>query len=653
MPNYLEIKHRFTVPDVRLRIHNEMAVARRPGGTWLAALTYSNAQATIVLVRPDGAETKSIPMPGLKRGGGMLQADQQGRLYCGANSLYRVDPDTEAVETLAADIIPNDGIWGGGLTAKLAVLGSSTPDNMLVLYDRRTGRVARTIAPLQPQAFYVYRAIETPDGRALVMSSLPRAAAALVDQDTFEIERCEPTALSHVTNWHAGQFLAPDVFFAVSGNRAFLLRYPGFQLMAEIPAPTGVESFSRQSFMRGGRVGIWGVGTNMLYLLDPVKRRWETLLDQPVVPVRPDEELYCSAYASLEDGSVCGLTADCTFFRIAPGSRRAATRPLDIRGPVMAWGPWVVTDRGLHKAYGSTHVVQRFWEVDLKTGAGRDLGDSGPGGGQVNDMLWDPEQRLLFLASYGSCTLLAYDPAQTAKFPENPHVIARIGHDQMRPIQLLRDGAAAWMISGSHYSTFGGALSRIDLRTGQTEVYRNILNVLAPTRMLIHPARPRELCLSTTIHADCGSGIPVEPAAKLLVFDLDHCQLLRALVPRAGAPTLKLLCFTPDGEALYLDAGEIWAWEPMENRVRRIGAAPDGIREILPGPGGHGLWATARSGIGPLILGDPCRIEPAVDPAITRAAFDGLGKYLSWDGDTLWFTTGREVIGASVDRPPQ
>jgi hypothetical protein len=612
----------------------------------LAASTYSNAQATIVLVRPDGSETKSIPMPGRKRGGGMMQADQEGRLYCGANSLYRVDPDTGQVETLAADVIPNDGTWGGGLTPKLAVLGSSTPDNMLVLWDRRTGRVARTITPLHPRAFYVYRALETPDGRALVMSSLPRAAATLVDQDSLEIEQCEPEALAGVTNWHAGQFLAPDVFFAVSGKQAFLLRYPGFGLVAEIPAPEGVSSLSRQSFLAGGRVGIWGVGTNMLYLLDANARRWEPMLGRPVVPVRADEDLYCSAYAGLEDGSVCGLTADCTFFRIEPGSRRAATKPLDVRGPVMAWGPWVVNDRGLHKAYGSTHVVQRFWEIDLETGAGRDLGDSGPGGGQVNDMLWDPEGRQLILASYGSCTLLAYDPAKPGSFPENPRVIAWIGHEQMRPIQLLRDDSAAWMISGSHYSVFGGALSRVDLRTGRAEVYRETLQKLAPTRMLINPRRPRELAISTTIHADCQSGVPTEPSARLLAFDLDARKVVRELAPRAGAPTLKLLCFTPEGEALYLDAGEVWAWEPVANRVRRMGAAPAGLREILPGPGGRGLWATAKCGIGPITLGDPCVIEPAVDPELTRVAYDGLGKYLSWVGDTLWFTTGREVVGA-------
>ena len=78
-------------------------------------------------------------------------------------------------------------------------------------------------------------------------------------------------------------------------------------------------------------------------------------------------------------------------------------------------------------------------------------------------------------------------------------------------------------------------------------------------------------------------------------------------------------------------------------RTGRAGLLGSG--RSCPPPCGQGLWATARCGIGPFALGDPCRIEPAVDPDLTRGAFDGLGKYLSWDGETLWFTTGREVVG--------
>ncbi|MCX7805497.1 MAG: hypothetical protein N3A38_09950 [Planctomycetota bacterium] len=643
----MEVAGRFAIPELRLRIHSEMAVARRPGGTWLVAASYSNAQASLIFIRPDGSGMRTVPMPGRKRGGGMIQADGDGMIYCGANDLYRVDPDTGRSELLAAGVIPNDGIWGGGVTSKLVVLGSSTPDNMLVLYDRRAGRVARVIRPLHPRAFYVYRALEAPDGRVLVMSSLPRAVATLVDQDSLDVEQFEPEALTGATNWHAGQFIAPEVFFAVSGNMAFLFEYPGFRTVARIPPPEGVSGFSRTSFVLGGRVGIWGMGTNMLYLLDAKRCRWEPMLDGPVVPVRSDEDLYCSAYAALDDGSVCGFTADCVFFRVEPGGRAAKTERMDIRGPVMAWGPMaVVNEPGFHKAWGSTHVVQRFWEVDLETGAGRDLGDSGPGGGQVNDMLWDPEQRMLFLASYGSCTLLAWDPRGDGRFPENPRVIARIGHDQMRPIQLLRRGSAAWMISNSHYSHFGGALSRICLRTGRTDVYRSFLATLAPTRMLVNPLRPGELCISTTIHADCGSAVPLEKEAKLFVFDMNRREVLQEMAPRPGAQTLKLMAFTEDGrEALYLDGGDLWAWEPAGGPPRRVGAAPAGLREIVPGPEGKGLWATGYDGIGPLLPGDTCRIEPAVPTELTREGFGRMGKYLTWDGDTLWFTNGLELIG--------
>ncbi|MCX7591024.1 MAG: hypothetical protein N2255_05290, partial [Kiritimatiellae bacterium] len=519
-----------------------------------------------------------------------------------------------------------------------------------VLYDRRSAKIARVIQPLHPRAFYVYRALETPDGRALVMSSLPNAIITLVDQDSYEIEQFEPDALKGVTNHHAGQFVQDDVFFTLSGRRSFLLSYPGFRKIAEIPSPEDVTGFSRSSFVLNGQVGVWGMGTNMLYLLNFKKQRWEPMLDHPVVPVRPDDELYCGALAALEDGSVCGFTADCVFFRVPPGVRRAETRQAEIPGPVMAWGPMVIVNEpGFHMAYGSTHGIQRFWGIDLDTGVGRDLGDSGPGGGQVNDMLWDPEQRLLFLASYGTCTLLAYDPAGNGVFPENPRVVAKIGHNQMRPLQLLREESSAWMISTSHYSLLGGALSRICLFTGHVEVYRDFLRSLAPTRMLFNPCNSRELFLSTTIHADCQSAIPAENEARLFRFDLDRRRVIGQHVPRKGAGTLKLMAASKDGgKILYLDvdARELWTWDWQANTTSRIGLAPLGLREIVRGPGDADFWATAYAGIGPLIFAEECRIEPALPVEITRNAFDGLGKYLTWDGQTLWFSTGLELIGA-------
>lgn len=486
------------------------------------------------------------------------------------------------------------------------------------------------------------------------MSSLPRPVITLIDQDTFAIKQYEREGLEGLTNFHAGRFTRPDLFFAVSGSRAFLWSYPDFRRIAEIEPPEGVTSFSRTSFYLNGRVGIWGCGTNMLYLLEMDRWRWEPMLDQPVVPVAPDEELYCSAYASLEDDSVCGFTANCIFFRIPRGARRADTQPADIQGPVMAWGPMAVVNKPcLHRAFGSTHVIQRFWEIDLDSGIGRDLGDSGPGGGQVNDMLWDDEQYLLFLASYGACALLAYDPMREPNFPYNPRIVCRVGHGQMRPLQLLKHGSDAWMISTSHYSHLGGALSRICLVTGKLEVYQAFLQTLAPTRMILSRTGRQELYLSTTAHADCQSAIPVEAGAKLLVFDLEHGRVAREIVPRIGALTLKLMAHAENGSGIiYLDrdAQELWLWDPDRNRVQRIGSAPPGLREIVPGPGDRGLWGTSHQGIGPILFGASCRIEPAIDPDLTRHAFDGLGKYLTWDGNTLWFTTGRELIGVVFEK---
>jgi hypothetical protein len=643
----LKIIHRYNVPDLRLRCHSEMAVLDRPDGkTLLAAATYSNARPTLIIATPEG-DVRQLALPGGKRGGGMVQADGQGRIICGANSLFRVDPESGEVETLAENVIPNDGIWGGGVTSKLIVLGSSTPEGMLVIYDSVRGEVIKTFEPLHPEAGYVYHVLEAPDGRVLIMSSLPRPVITLLDQQTLEIEQLLPEALAGLTNGQGGQFIADDIFYLHSGNRAFLLRYPGFELITEVPAPPGVKALPHKNFLLDGRVGVWGVGTCMLYLLDAEARRWEPMLESSVVPVIPDANERCSAIAGLKDGSVCGITDRCTFFRVKPGALRAETRQLEITGPANAWGPWVVHDGEINKAFGSTHVLQRFWEIDLETGAGRDLGDSGPGGGQVNDMLWDPKCRLLIMVSYGSATVLAYDPAASGQFPENPRVAAHIEHNQMRPIQMLREGRKAWIISGADYACLGGALSCYDLDSEKIEVYFNPAGDLAPTRMLLEPAGGL-LYLSTTIHGDCQSALTIEKSARLLVFDTAKRKVIQAFAPREGAETLKLLGFDLQGDILYRDADDLWRWRPADDTVELIGTAPSGLREILATPDGKELWATAHQGVGPLILGETCRVQPVMAPELSRQAYNGLCKYLQWDGTRLWFTTGRQVIGADL-----
>jgi hypothetical protein len=645
------VERRYSLPEVRLCIANtEMALLRGRGGeSWLATSAYSNRQPRLVLIRPNG-EFKTLDSP---HAGMVMQADEMGRLVFGVRDIAVLDPGTCEAEVLARDAAGGENFWGGCCTPRLIVAGASTPSGTLAVFDRERKEVAASFTPLHPEALYHYRAIPAPDGRVLIQSSLPTCVFTLLDQEALGIEQSRPAVFDGATNHHGCQFPAEDLLYAHSGNRAILFRYPGFEVVAEIPAPDGVTAWSRKTALLDGRVVAWGLGTDRLWVLDADRRAWEPLFDGPLLPTNPGCPLACDTFVALDDGTICGLTRDCVFFRVEAGSRAPETRPLNITGSHNGAPLLLVHDEGVRRAYGSAHVLQRLWDVDLDTGEGRDVGQSGPGGGQVNDLFWDAARRKVYMGSYASCSLVEYDPAEPAGFPENPRILSRIGHGQMRPLQLVHDGDVAWMISSPKYGTLGGALSRVQLDTGETTVVRDLVPAQTPTKMLTSPDGDT-IYMSMTVEGDCGSSVVEAASAHLVAFDARNCSVIRSFAPFPAVPGLHLCAWMPEGPILFADgprltAGTVfWSWDPETDDVRRIGATPDGFWGVFPGPDGTSLWATAHAGVGPLVLGDPSRVDSVIDPALVENAFNGVCKFPQFHEGSLWFSTGPEFVCAKA-----
>ena len=45
-----------------------------------------------------------------------------------------------------------------------------------------------------------------------------------------------------------------------------------------------------------------------------------------------------------------------------------------------------------------------------------------PGGGQINQIIWDPITHRALMTSYTTSTVTAYDPSNEASWPDNPTV---------------------------------------------------------------------------------------------------------------------------------------------------------------------------------------------------------------------------------------
>lgn len=166
---------------------------------------------------------------------------------------------------------------------------------------------------------------------------------------------------------------------------------------------------------------------------------------------------------------------------------------------------------------GTTFITQRFWSLDLRTGAGEDLGRAAPGSGEVLQT-WKVGSKI-YLAAYTGAELLEYDPDRPARFPENPRLVAKPASG-MRPVAAADDGRLIFYTSNHHYGELGCVLTRYDTETGLAAYADDPLPGQA-IRSLVINTDGTALVAGTAMEADCQSAPPSD----------DHC--LFALIDSA------------------------------------------------------------------------------------------------------------------------
>jgi len=508
--------------------------------------------------------------------------------------------------------------------------------------SRKSKRSLRTT-----EEVHAYDTIELPDGKALICSSAPRAVISVLDLQDLSLEAFIPEALAENFRVTGPKTLDAETLLVMTNTGGVLLSYPGFDTIARIPNPQGV-TFGLKTCAHAGSAVAWGA--NRPWILDPTRREWQPLTDEPVGDPHPGCPETCVAMASLEDGSLVGVTdSSCIFWRLQASSRETSGQTIELTG-LTDGAPLAI---GGGRAWGSSHAVQRFWSVDLQSGEGRDLGQCSLAG-QACSMTWDREAGRLFMGNYPESRIRIFDPARPPAFPENPGIFAEFGSDFVRPShQLLKVGESLWTCANATWPRLGGAVFRVDSTTGEVEIFRDLLPGESPGEMILgHDGHT--LYFGTTVHADCGQNIPVSPAAHMAAFDSREGKLRSAHRPVDRAETLSALCLDAAGRVLFLDGPRLtrgrslWAWDLFAGSFERIGSAPDGLREILTSPEGRELWATAFEGTGPLSLGTECRIDFSRGFRLAGNGWDQrMCKYLQWDPQdpgVLWCVCFAEVL---------
>jgi hypothetical protein len=161
-------------------------------------------------------------------------------------------------------------------------------------------------------------------------------------------------------------------------------------------------------------------------------------------------------------------------------------------------------------------ITQRFYEIDLDEGTGRDLGRAGGGFGEV--MVTAELGGTIYMATYTKGQLVAYDPTAHANFPENPRVVVHPPEGAMRPVGICTDAASVYYTCTRIYGSLGSVLIRHTPSKGTTLIVQDPVPDHA-VRSLVYDATTDTVLAGTSYAADCNSGVPKESTALLVQLD--------------------------------------------------------------------------------------------------------------------------------------
>ncbi len=629
---------RLTIPETRLPfINTEIAETTFQGEKCLVSSVWGEmAGGRLYFWNPETGFHDCRPLPDALRGGGayMLKQGPDGKLYVGRGNgdLYRYDPTADSFEALATGEL--HGITWGGCVTDRYVVWAANPGEVGV-YDWRHGRLVKVFRPLDtetPTALYGHSMVETPDGKLIVGMNVPQSRLILLDLVTLEPRAFTPDALRAGTSIYDLFFFTDKLFGFPYGNEILLFSYPEFELRQRIPGPPGSKSLRGKMCARTGEFHAVASPSGALLRLDRADGRFEELAGSWTGAD------FVGATGVWRGHDFCAVTVPGVAFRYAAGSGIAERLDLEAVGRMSAHALCVAPEA--HMILGAPFINQRFWSIDLETGEGVDRGRAAPGGGQINQIVWDPVTRRFILSSYASCTLTAFDPFRKAVWPENPAVLASAREQgQMRPMALAHDGTHIWMATSPAYGTLGGALCRIDPRTGRIDTWRNIVPDQKINALVLDPFRKRVYC-SSDIYADCRSAPPTATTAMLVSFCTETLAVLRCDAVREGLPSVKALARLEHGGVLVQSASGLHIWDPETGAFMDLGPAPDPIGSALSWSPDHGLLVSTHRAISRLTINDgEVRFEELIKEP---------GAHLQVSGGNLWYAHEAHICSVEL-----
>lgn len=287
---------------------------------------------------------------------------------------------------------------------------------------------------------------------------------------------------------------------------------------------------------------------------------------------------------------------------------------------------------------GTPFITQRFWEVNIRTGEGRDCGKAAPGGGEILQVRKMGGK--IYMAAYTGGELVEYDPQKHPHFPENPRIVAD-PPGGMRPVAAADDGRNIFYSCSAPYGNLGSVLTKYDTKTGLCRYTQDPLPG-QQIRSLCYDKKANALLAGTTFHSDCQSCPPSSETCWIARISAEDLSV-EAKTP-APPGTIEVKVEGPLGKGGYLcrflSGKGGWAAVDIGNL-----RTPD-ESELLPLPEGfHSIRYSGRPGRFVLQIGKRLELWDMSSKRRLRVLCDGFKGYrFEVQDGSLYLVRPKEIL---------
>ncbi|HWL51618.1 MAG TPA: hypothetical protein VNQ90_04240 [Chthoniobacteraceae bacterium] len=551
----------------------------------------------------------------------------------------------EVYPTGAPSVLVFQGLCFDPATRKLLVAayvpGGKTCAVSFDCRERRTARFYET----DGAARYTRGSFSVGDGTFGIVAVVPEIALLHWDPAGETLESRTLAGEAEIPETGGGS-LFQGAFQRLIADEAGRVYLPGLgwcDLRAAQPVSDGPRPDREATwFARKGEL-VWGLAQESR--TDATQRRvvrWD-LRTGAVESLATLANLGPASAALTREGGIVAVTLYGEFFRhdATTGALELARRlPTD---SVVRVDCLVRLDR--RRLLGTPFITQRFWELDLESGHGVDLGRAAPGGGQIV-RTWLVNGKV-YMAAYAGGELMEYDPARPAYFPENPRVVAD-PPGGMRPVAAARRGGALYYACSLEYGRTGCTLTRYDTAGGEALHRHRPLGDQMITS-LHFDAASGWLVAGTTMDADSRSRDPEASCCYLALIDPEELSPVTQAAAPEGVRQVSVVGLVDAGE--YLCA----AWLPQGSRMIRrwFRVAVGDLRvpalsamEALPGGGEDLLW-TGEPGLFLLRTGNRVELWDLRRPRCLRLLYDEPEPdFYGWhvQDDSVYLVSAEEIF---------